>query len=135
LAGPAYLDTSAIAKLVVSERESEALRSFLDERDSYMVSSQISEIELVRAVRRVDEALVDFSLRILNGIVLLPLTESMRLRARHLEPAAVRTLDALQLATALEIQTDLDCLVSYDRKLSVAAREAGLRVVAPETAD
>ncbi len=49
----AYLDTSAAAKLVWREPESEALRGFLAERDAGTVrSSMLLETELRRAAAR-----------------------------------------------------------------------------------
>jgi len=51
-------------------------------------------------------------------------------RAAALRPAGMRTLDAIQLATALELAGDLTAFVSYDDRLSAAARNLGLPVVA-----
>jgi predicted nucleic acid-binding protein len=43
----------------------------------------------------------------------------------------VRSLDALHLATALEVGEELDGLISYDARMSQAAKKLGLRVLAP----
>ena len=51
-------------------------------------------------------------------------------RAAALRPASLRTLDAIHLATALELAGDLTAFVSYDDRLSAAARDLGLPVVA-----
>lgn len=48
-----YLDTSALAKLVVEEAESAALASWLDEHeDEVLFTSALSKVELVRAANR-----------------------------------------------------------------------------------
>ena len=52
-------------------------------------------------------------------------------RAARLEPPALRTLDAVHLASALELGADLEAFVTYDARLAAAARGAGLTVVSP----
>ena len=51
--------------------------------------------------------------------------------AGELGPAALRSLDALHLATALEMGADLTGLVTYDERLAEASRGVGLAVVTP----
>jgi len=51
--------------------------------------------------------------------------------AARVKPAQLRTLDAIHLATALEIATELDTFITYDGKLSDAAQAAGLQVTQP----
>ena len=51
--------------------------------------------------------------------------------AAELEPAALRTVDALHLATALSLGDDLGAMLAYDAQLSTAAERAGSKVVAP----
>ncbi len=43
----------------------------------------------------------------------------------------LRTLDALHLATAATIATELDAFVTYDKRLGDAAAAMGLTVAAP----
>jgi predicted nucleic acid-binding protein len=43
----------------------------------------------------------------------------------------VRSLDAIHLATAIEVERHLDVLVTYDRRMAAAAEVLGLAVVAP----
>ena len=45
-----YLDTSALAKLVLNEAESDELRNFVGAQE--VVSSQLARTELVRTVAR-----------------------------------------------------------------------------------
>lgn len=79
-----YVDTSALVKLVVTERETPALPS---------------------------TATYD--------------------NAALLEPQILRTLDALHLASALELGDDLSGLITYDTRMAGAAAALGLAVVAP----
>lgn len=128
---PIYADTSALVKLVLNETESRALEAFLLESGFQMVSSQIAEIELLRTVRLVDGDALGSAHEVLSRMVLLPLTASMRSSASRAEPAALRSLDAIHLATALEVQEDLTAVLTFDRKMAAACVGAGLEVVAP----
>jgi hypothetical protein len=51
--------------------------------------------------------------------------------AAVVQPASLRTLDAIHLAGALRMGADLSALVTYDQRLVDAARAAGLPVVSP----
>ena len=52
--------------------------------------------------------------------------------ASRLPDPALRTLDAIHLATALQLDRDLDALVTYDSRLAAAAERQHLPVVTPE---
>jgi predicted nucleic acid-binding protein len=51
--------------------------------------------------------------------------------AIDVNPRALRTLDAIHLATALSLEPDLTGMVVYDTRLAAAARASGLTVWAP----
>ena len=126
-----YLDTSALAKLVVAEPETAALRSWLAEQDRTVVSCDLARTELTRAVRRVaPERMVDAH-AVLDGVTLLTVPASVFASAGRLDPVELRSLDALHLAAALELGDDLEALVAYDERLQLAARLNGIDVLAP----
>ncbi len=126
-----YLDTSALAKLVVAEPETAALRAWLAEQDRTLVSSDLVRTELTRAVRRVaPERMVDAH-AVLDGLTLLTVPASMFAAAGRLDPVDLRSLDAVHLAAALELGDDLEGLVAYDERLQRAARLNGIDVIAP----
>jgi predicted nucleic acid-binding protein len=52
-------------------------------------------------------------------------------QAAALTPASIRSLDAIHLASALELGPELAAFVTYDARLAEAAAAAGLPVVAP----
>lgn len=128
---PTYFDTSALAKLVLQEPESEDLERYIADSSHQAVGSQICEVELIRAVLRLDPLLLDSALEVLAQTVLLPMSTPIRLRASYLKPETVRSLDAIHVATALEIQTELDGFLTYDLRMAEAGIEAGLRVMSP----
>ncbi|HEX7082727.1 MAG TPA: type II toxin-antitoxin system VapC family toxin [Gaiellaceae bacterium] len=126
---PTYVDASAFVKLVVADDESEALRAFLREGERRLVASAILGVEAVRVGRATAGELARLMTRALESVELVDVTAAIRARARLLDPVHLRTLDAIHLATALEVGAR-DVLV-YDRRLADAAAGYGLNPVGP----
>jgi predicted nucleic acid-binding protein len=126
-----YLHSSAFIKLVVPEPETTALVAALT-ASARLVASEILEVEALRAARTAhgDDGATAARLQ-LAGVRLLPLTDDIRMRACQLEPATLRPLDAINIATALDLGERLACVYAYDTRIATAAREAGLQVYAP----
>jgi hypothetical protein len=129
LSGLLYLDTSALAKLVLREAETEALRAALA-TEAPLVTSVVGAIELGRTVRRAGVPL-DHAKTVVERVVLLALNEEIREHAVIVGDPVLRALDAIHLATALSIADDLDAFVCYDARLAREASRAGLVVIAP----
>jgi len=127
----AYLDASAAVKLLRPEPETPALRAALAAIAGH-VSSELLEIELrCVAHREGGEELIDRAGRICAALDLLPYTSAIRARAGDTFVPAQRALDALHLATALDLRLEALVLVTYDTRQARAARTAGLDVAAP----
>ena len=127
-----YLDSSALVKLVVTEPESMALAELLRARPD-RVSSALALTEVPRALRR-----AGFGIRerrrareVLARVALVDADRRILAAAAALDPPALRTLDAIHLATALAVRDDLAALVTYDRRLRTAAERVHLDVLAP----
>ena len=126
-----YLDSSAIVKLVRAEPESEALRDLLRSTQHRQLTSVLSLVEVTRAVTSGGAAMVDTAREAMEQLGILPLSEAVLEEAASLLPGSkVRTLDAIHLASARAV-SDLQALVTYDRRLADAARSVGLAVEAP----
>lgn len=126
----AYLDSSALVKLVVAEDESLALRRALRRHPS-RVSSALARVEVVRAVRAYG---VEGSTRarvVMRGLDLVPIDDGILDAAARLDPAVLRSLDAIHLASALRLAGELEVVITYDRRMAEAARSLGLVVAAP----
>jgi predicted nucleic acid-binding protein len=67
----------------------------------------------------------------LTAITLVPLDEAILQAAADLEPAGLRSLDALHLATAVSLGEDLGRLFCYDVRLKDAAQALGIEVSQP----
>jgi len=97
-----YLDSAAVVKLVHAEPESAALRCWLDERaETGWVSSVLTEIESFRALARYAPEAASRLPAVLDQIDLIDLDQRIRVLARTVTPATVRSLDAFHLGTAL----------------------------------
>ena len=131
-----YLDASALVKLVREEPESTGLRAYLDEAD--LVSSELALTEVPRAIRRAaahdpklpPELLIGQTAELLEAVALLPLDRPLLAAAGALAEPALRALDAIHVAAAIDL-APIDAFVSYDERQSAAARLAGLRTAAP----
>jgi len=127
----AYLDASALVKLVVTERETAALRSFL-RLHPQRFTNRVALVEVTRAVRRRAtswKAPIDAAF---EGVTVIDLDPRVTDRAGAMEPVALRSLDAIHLASALVLAEELDAFVTYDVRQADAARALGLSVAAPD---
>lgn len=127
-----YLDSSALVKLVVAEPESGALQRFLRSRRTRITSS-LAKVEVRRAVRFQGKPAQDRVTKILARIRLLTIDNALLDAAAGLDARVLRSLDAIHLASALALGDDLDCVVTYDRRMSDAASVLGVVVRAPGT--
>ena len=126
-----YLDTSALVKLVVAEPETGALRDWLGQTDRQPVAGDLVRTELMRAVRQVAPDRLVRVRQVLDGLILLELETSVFVEAGRVEPAELRSLDALHVASALSLGDDLQGIVTYDERLAAAAEANGVPALAP----
>ena len=127
-----YLDTSALAWLVVAEPESECLRAWLLEQEREPVAADLVRAELIRAVRRAAPELMLQARAVLDAVTLLGISSSVFEEAGRLDPVDLRSLDAIHLAAALDLGDELEGLVAYDRRLISAAESNGIRCESPD---
>jgi predicted nucleic acid-binding protein len=127
----AYLDTSAAVKLLMTERESPALRRWLRRRPE-RASAALLRVELVRVVRRAGvPRLIPEARKLLAGVHLIRLDDALLDRAADLDPTELRSLDSIHLAAAASLGDDLAAVVSYDDRLLAAAASLGLPIATP----
>jgi predicted nucleic acid-binding protein len=133
----AYLDTSALLRHVLGEREALAdLRS-----SEAMVSSELLVVESLRTIDRLrlqgafsaEEAASRRAVvsHWLEAVDLVLLQRPILARASEPFPTPLGTLDALHLATALVWQDRMRqtlVMATHDRDLGLAARSFGLEV-------
>jgi len=128
-----YLDTSALLKLIRREPESDTLADWLDaQTPAPWVSSTLIEVELPRALRRIEPSLLADVPAIVARVARYEVDEVVRATAAAYPNTALRSLDAIHLATADAVfGTQLTAFVAYDEQLLTVAAAAGLPTAAP----
>jgi uncharacterized protein len=131
-----YADASALVKLVREEAESTSLRTYLHGAD--LVSSELVLTEIPRAVRRAAarepewplDLLLERANELAEAIALRPIDRAILTGAGALSEPALRALDAIHVASAVDLDP-IEAFVTYDERQAAAARLAGLRTMAP----
>jgi len=127
-----YLDSSALLKLLFEESESSALASWIAEHsDTPMVSSELAKVEVVRATRRLDAAVVPAARTLVSQLDLISINGGLIEEAADVGEPLLRTLDAIHLASALSIRNELTAFVAYDTRLLAAAQDVGIQPTSP----
>ncbi|GAA4808890.1 type II toxin-antitoxin system VapC family toxin [Tomitella cavernea] len=122
-----------MVKLVVFEPETEALFAWLrDRRKIPPASSSLARVELMRTARRMAvPRLIDRTSSVLAAMDTMPISDKVIDGACSLGQSALRSLDAIHLASALQLAGALTAFVAYDLRLPDAAESVGLEVAAP----
>jgi predicted nucleic acid-binding protein len=136
--GVLYADASALVKLVREEAESAALRAFLNGAD--LVSSELVLTEIPRAVHRAAaqnpelplDLLLERAGELVDALALRPLDRALLAGAGALSEPALRALDAIHVASAVDL-SPIEAFVTYDQRQAAVARLAGLRTIAPSS--
>jgi len=133
----AFVDSSVLLRKLLGEPHS--LAEWKTIRSAY--ASRIILVELGRVIDRLrlagqidDEDVVSLhseSRRIVTSIAVVPITEDILARAQAAMPTALGTLDAIHLATALTVASQVSgelMLATHDLQLARAAQASGLAV-------
>jgi predicted nucleic acid-binding protein len=125
-----YVDSSALVKLAVDEPQSGALRRYLRRRRP-LVSSELARTEVLRALLLEGDEGVARGRAVLARLELVRLNDRILNTAGVLLPADLRSLDAIHLATASELGSDLGQVVTYDERMLEAGERLGLKTACP----
>ena len=124
-----YIDSSALVKLIVTESESQELRSFLSQK-SDLISSNIARLEVERfrsiyldshSINSLEDRLSYISMT--NSLVSLSIALGL--------PRITRALDAIHLASAFWMRDEIVGIITYDQKMCSAAAKLGLPTFSP----
>lgn len=129
-----YLETSALVKLIRTEAESEDLGAWLNQRiERPWITSVLTEVELPRALRVIAPEGLPAVPAVLARLGRFEIDEVIRSTAAAYQNPALRSLDAIHLATAQTVASvaPSTVLVTYDSRLSEAAHGLGITVVSP----
>lgn len=125
----AYLDSSALIKLVAVEPESAALRRELAHWPQ-RTSSLLARVEVTRAAVRLSASAPALAVRVLADLDLLAVDPIIP-AATQLGGVLLRSLDAIHLATAASIANELGALITYDHRMITEGLALGLPVLTP----
>jgi predicted nucleic acid-binding protein len=140
----AYFDTSALLKLVIAERDGDQA-ILLWQEASHVVVSRLAWAEAAAALaaarrgRRVSDEGYQTAAEGLRGCfercTMVSIADSLVDRAADLATGYdLRAADAIHLATALAVMEADSLFVTWDRRLRLAAVQAGL-VTSPADSD
>ncbi|MGW5450274.1 type II toxin-antitoxin system VapC family toxin [Streptomyces asiaticus] len=141
-----YLDSCALIKLMVREKETDALVAFLEARPQQRhVTSELATTEVMRVIRRArcgpqGQAVLDeptFTRLLATAEKRLDATDQVTVDTAVLKAAGafeefnIRSLDAIHLASALVLGPALTSFVTYDERLRGHAENHGLQAISP----
>jgi predicted nucleic acid-binding protein len=127
-----YVDTSAALKLLAEESHSRAFAAFYDDHSrASWISSALLRIEVIRAVGRVMPAALPDARELLLAFDYVTIDDEIVDAAMNEPDRMLRSLDAIHLATARVLGTDLTGVITYHDRLARAAADAGIPVIAP----
>jgi predicted nucleic acid-binding protein len=115
---------------VIPEEESNALADFVKVHAA-RATCALAKVEVIRAVRPYGDPHVRAAREMFNAMILLPLENTLLDAAADLAAANLRTLDAIHLAAAQTLGSDLTALVTYDDRMTQAAEQLSIRVASP----
>lgn len=122
-----YLDASAITKLIIEEDESEILAERV--AGQQVVSSRIAVVEVTKAVARANPRADPQP--VLSRFTFVELDpELARLAGATGEPG-LRALDAIHIASAVRLGSELDAFITFDERQAAAGSKIGLPIEAP----
>jgi uncharacterized protein len=125
-----YLDSSALVKLAVREPESAALRRYLRRRRP-LITSALARTEVTRALLPLGQEAVRRGHDVLARVDQVRITDRVLDAAGAMLPVELSSLDAIHLATAQQLGAALARVVTYDERMTAAAKQLGVTVTRP----
>jgi len=124
-----YLDSSAILKLLIAEKESAALTNFIN---FTIESSVLTKVEVIRALNKIAPEKTADAKEILAGIDVTPLNSAVLSIAEHFNSSiTLRSLDALHVATVIFLEKTVEGLLTYDKQMIANAKLLGIKTISP----
>jgi len=125
-----YIDSSAILSVVFDDVNAKAMKPFLG---STFYSSQITRVEVIRAVYRIAPDREELARKLLDSITIVPVRTGIVNQAERLpEKINIRGMDALHLATANTLDfLRIHGVITYDKQMAKAAQALGFEVFVP----
>lgn len=124
-----YIDSSAILKLLISEKESIALVAFLD---APVKTSIISRVEVIRSLNRISPEKIAEGQVALSRFEMTPVSSPILMLAENFPMSiTLKSLDAIHVATVIFLDKLVEGIITYDKAMIKNAKELGIKVVSP----
>jgi predicted nucleic acid-binding protein len=124
-----YIDSSAILKMIIKEKESDAIISIARAR---FITSEISRVEVVRAVLRYQPSALKSAAQVLKNMNYVRIDSQTLVQAERLpDRINLRALDAIHIAVAAKMGLKINSILTYDKQMAKAAKALGFEVMAP----
>ena len=124
-----YFDSSASVELAVGDPVAADIAKLAT--GGLWVTCDLSRTEVVRAIARRRPAETSNAREVLHNMMIIALDKDVYEMAGRIQPARLRSLDAIHVAAALSLGDDLTAFITYDQRQAEAARLNGLHVVSP----
>lgn len=98
-----------------------------------MYSSRVAMVDVAKAVARHDPEADPTA--VLGRVSWVELDEDIAVVASGAGGPRIRALDAIHVASALRVASELEAFVTYDARQAAAAAAAGLTVLSPGVED
>lgn len=124
-----YIDSSAILKLIIREKESEAVISIPRAR---FITSEISRVEVIRAILRYEPKALKNAEQVLRNLNFVKIDSQTLVQAERLpDRISLRALDAIHVAVASKMGLKINSVLTYDKQMAKAAKALGFEVLSP----
>jgi len=124
-----YINSSAILKLLISEKESIALVAFLD---APVKTSVISRVEVIRSLNRISPEKIAEGQVALSRFEMTPVSSPILMLAENFPVSiTLKSLDAIHVATVIFLDKLVEGIITYDKAMIKNAKELGIKVVSP----
>ena len=124
-----YIDSSAILKLIFIEKETAELDKVMN---NAMVTSTFTRVEVKRAVSRINPEKLVVANDVLSQLQYTELDpQTMQLAEAFTPDITLRTLDAIHVASVLQINRAVQGIITYDKQMIASAQNMGIRVLSP----
>lgn len=115
--------------MIIKEKESDAIISIARAR---FITSEISRVEVVRAVLRYQPSALKSAEQVLKNINYVRIDSQTLVQAERLpERINLRALDAIHIAVAAKMGLKIKSILTYDKNMAKAAKALGFEVLAP----
>lgn len=124
-----YIDSSAILKLIFTEKETPALDKVMSNK---MVTSTLTRVEVKRAVNRINSTKSKVANDVLAQLQYIELdSQTLNLAEAFSPDVTLRTLDAIHVASVLRISEAVQGIITYDKQMIANAEKMGIKVLSP----